>query len=93
MHCGDRWGSPVSHRGIFEISANRQNSPERCKPRNIELEDLPGIADSARRNAEQVETSLTTTDDQPIDTAWVTQAKRAYRARKRNDGSERLVGK
>ena len=43
---------------------------------NIELEDLPGIADSARQSAEQVETTLTTIDDLPIDTAWVTQASR-----------------
>ena len=43
---------------------------------NIELEDLPGIADSARRSAEQVETTLTTIDDQPINTAWVTQVRR-----------------
>ena len=34
---------------------------------NIELEDLPGIADSARQSAEQVETTLTTIEDQPID--------------------------
>ena len=43
---------------------------------NIELEDLPGIADSACQNAEQVESTLTTIDDQPIDTVWVTQARR-----------------
>ena len=43
---------------------------------NIELEDLPGIANSARRSAEQVETTLTTIDDQPINTAWVTQVRR-----------------
>ena len=43
---------------------------------NIELEDLPDIADSARQSAEQVETTLTTIDDQPIDTAWVTKARR-----------------
>ena len=43
---------------------------------NIELDDLPGIADSACQSAEQVETTLTTIDDQPIDTAWVTQARR-----------------
>ena len=43
---------------------------------NIELEDLPGMADSARQSAEQVETTLTTTDDQPVDTVWVTQARR-----------------
>ena len=43
---------------------------------NIELEDLPGIADSARQSAEQVESTLTTIDDQPIDTVWTTQARR-----------------
>ena len=30
---------------------------------NFELEDLPGIADSARQSAEQVEITLTTIDD------------------------------
>ena len=40
---------------------------------NIELEDLPGIGDSARQSAKQVETTI---DDQPIDTVWVTQARR-----------------
>ena len=40
---------------------------------NIELEDLPGIADSACQSAEQVETTI---DDQPIDTVWVTQARK-----------------
>ena len=43
---------------------------------NIELEDLPGIADSARQSAEQVESTLKTIDDKPIDTVWVTQARR-----------------
>ena len=43
---------------------------------NIELEDLPGIVDSTRQSAEQVQTTLTTIDDQPIDTAWVTEARR-----------------
>ena len=43
---------------------------------NIELEDLPGIADSERQNAEQVDSTLTTIDDQPIDIVWVTQARR-----------------
>lgn len=42
----------------------------------IELEVLPGIAESARRSAEQVVTTLKTTDDQPVDTAWVNQARR-----------------
>ena len=43
---------------------------------DIEPEDPPpppGIADSARQSAEQVETTI---DDQPIDTVWVTQAGR-----------------
>ena len=43
---------------------------------NFELEDLSSIADSARQSAEQVETTLTMIDDQPIDTACVTQARR-----------------
>ena len=43
---------------------------------NIELEDLPGKADSARQSAEQVESTLTTIDDQPIDAVWVTQARK-----------------
>ena len=40
---------------------------------NIKLEELPGIADSARQSPEQVDTTI---DDQPIDTVWVTQARR-----------------
>ena len=40
---------------------------------NIKLEDFPGITDSARQSAEKVETTI---DDQPIDTMWVTQARR-----------------
>ncbi|MCW4239154.1 MAG: hypothetical protein N0E58_23165, partial [Candidatus Thiodiazotropha endolucinida] len=50
--------------------------PSGANLETIELQDLPGIADSARRSAEDVETALKTIDDQPIDTAWVTQAKR-----------------
>ena len=42
----------------------------------IDLEGLPDIADSARQSAEQVEATLTTFDDQPIDSAWVMQARR-----------------
>ena len=36
------------------------------------------MADSARQSAEQVETTLTTIDDHPIDTVWVTQARREF---------------
>ena len=43
---------------------------------NLELEDLPGKAGSASQSAEQVETTLTTIDDQPIDAVWVTQARK-----------------
>ena len=39
---------------------------------DIELENLSGIADSARQSAEQVQTTI---DDQPIDAMWVTQAR------------------
>ena len=40
---------------------------------NIKLKDLPGIADSTFQSAEQVEMTIY---DQPIDTVWVTQARR-----------------
>ena len=40
------------------------------------MKDLPDIADSARRSAEDVETVLSTITDPPIDTAWATQAGR-----------------
>ena len=43
---------------------------------SVEMKDLPGIADSARRSAEDVETALSTITDPSIDTAWVTQAGR-----------------
>ena len=40
---------------------------------NIELEDLPGLADRSRQSAEQVETTIGV---QTIDIVWVTQARR-----------------
>ena len=40
---------------------------------NIELEDLAGIADSARQRVEQVETAI---DDQPIDAVCVNHVRR-----------------
>ena len=40
---------------------------------DIELEDLPGMADSARQSAEQVETTIR---DQPIEPVWVALARR-----------------
>ena len=57
MHCGYRWDS--------------SNLPSNLD--NIELEDLPAIADSARQSAEQVQMTI---GDQHIDTVWVVQARR-----------------
>ena len=50
---------------------------------NIELEDLPGIADSACQSAEQVESTLTTIDDQPIDTVWSPRPEESWLGSKR----------
>ena len=47
---------------------------------NIELEDLPGMADSARQSAEQVETTI---DDQPIDTVWIARPEESWLGLKR----------
>ena len=58
---------------------------------NNELEDLPGIANSARQSAEQVELTLTTIDDRHR--VGHPGQKRASWARKDNDGSERWIGK
>ena len=63
--------------GSSVVSALQQ--ADKTLPSNlddIELEDLPGMANSARQSAEQVDTTLTTIDDQPIDTVWVTQTRR-----------------
>ena len=42
----------------------------------IELKDLSGVADTIRQSAEDVETALKTINDPPMDTAWITQARR-----------------
>ena len=52
---------------------------EETLPKNIEaieLKDLSGVADTIRQSAEDVETALKTINDPPMDTAWVTQARR-----------------
>ena len=78
-----------TRKGLSSSAVRALQWADKTLPRNldnIELEDLPGIADSARQSAEQVETTI---DDQPIATVWVTSQKRAGWARKGNDGSER----
>ena len=67
-----------TRKGLGSSTVKALQQVDKTLPRkleSIELEDLPGIADSARRSAEQVEITLTTIDDQPIDTVWVTQAR------------------
>ena len=66
-------------KGLSSSAVKALQLADKTLPSNldhIELEDFPGIADSARQSAEQVECTLTTIDDQPIDTVWVTQARR-----------------
>ena len=68
-----------TRKGLSSSAVKALQQADKTLPSNldkIELEDLPGIADSARQGAEQVESTLTTIDDQPIDTVWVTQARR-----------------
>ena len=75
-------GTDVVHRSLALTGYTRKglsSSAVKTLPSNlgnIELDHLPGIADSARQSAEQVESTLTTIDDQPIDTVGVTQARR-----------------
>ena len=64
----------MSSSAVKALQQTDKTLPSNLK--NTELENLPGIADSARQSAEQVETTLTTIDDQPIDTAWVTKVRR-----------------
>ena len=68
-----------TRKGLSSSAMKALQQADKTLPSNlehIELEDLPGIADNARQNAEQVESTLTTIDDQPIDTVWVAQARR-----------------
>ena len=60
-------------KGLSSSALKGLQQADKTLSSNIELEDLHGIADSARQSAEQVETTI---DDQPIDTVWVTQARR-----------------
>ena len=65
-----------TRKGLGSSAVKALQQAEKTLPSNldnIKLEDLPGIVDSARQSAEQVETTI---DDQPIDTVWVTQTRR-----------------
>ena len=67
-----------TRKGLSSSAVKAFQQADKTLPRNhdnIELEDLPVIADSARQSAEQVESTLTTIDDQPIDIVWFTQAR------------------
>ena len=71
--------SGTSRKGLSSSAVKALQQADKILPSNLEnihFEDLPGIADSARRSGEQVETTLTTIDDQPIDTTWVTLVRR-----------------
>ena len=57
-----------TRKGLGSSAVKALQQADKTLPSNldyIELEDLSGIADSARQSAEQVETMI---DDQPIDT-------------------------
>ena len=65
-----------TRKGLGSSAVKAFQQADKTLPSNLddtELEDLPGMADSVRQSAEQVETTI---DDQPIDTVWVTQARR-----------------
>ena len=78
--------SGTSRKGLSSSAVKLLQQADKTLPNNLEnfeLKDLQGIADSARPSAEQVGTTLTTIDDQSIDTAWVTQARRELAGPKR----------
>ena len=68
--------SGYTRKGLSSSAVTALQQADKTFPSNlddIELENLPGTADSARSSAEQVETTI---DDQLVDTVWVTQARR-----------------
>ena len=64
------YSSCTLRKGLSSFAVKVLQQVDKTHP--SKLDDLSGIADSARQNVEQVETTLTTIDDQPIDIAWVT---------------------
>ena len=65
-----------TRKGLCSSAVKALQRADKTLPSNldeIELEDLPGIDDSARQSAEQVETTI---DDKPIDAVWVNQVRR-----------------
>ncbi|MEW8450413.1 MAG: hypothetical protein AB2694_20540, partial [Candidatus Thiodiazotropha sp.] len=64
---------------LSKMAAKTPQKAEETLPKNIEaveMTELPGVANDVIQTTEDVETALKTIDDKPIDTAWVTQAKR-----------------
>ena len=71
----------VASRGLGREVVETLKSAEETLPKNIEsieLKDLPGVADTTRQSAEDIEAALKTINDPPMDTAWVTQAAREF---------------
>ena len=65
-----------TQKGLSSSTEKALQRADKTLPSNldyIKLEDLPGIGDSPRQSAKQVETTI---DDQPIDIVWVTYARR-----------------
>ena len=72
--------SGISRRLGREVVKTLQ-SAEETLPKNIEaieLKDLSGVADTIRQSTEDVKTALKTINDLPMDTAWVTQARKNW---------------
>ena len=69
-----------TQKGLRSSAVKALQRADKTLPSNlyIELEDLPGIADSARQSA--VETTI---DDQPVDTVWVTRPEKSWLGSKR----------
>ena len=63
-----------TRKGLSSSAVKALQQADKTLPSN--LDNIERIADSARQSAEQVESTLTTIVDQPIDTVWVTQARR-----------------
>ena len=67
---------------------------------NIELQDLSGVVNSALRSREQAENAfdeeqskaLTSINDQPLDTAWVSPTAREFAGLKKDKRNERCDG-
>lgn len=71
--------SKTSRKGLSRSAEKALRQADKALPsniENIELKDLSSVADSTIRGTEEVETALASISDPPMDTAWVTQARR-----------------